>query len=74
MSPPNAKVQKLANDLVGTCGMGEVQDRLNDLSEDECHQLDMVAFCCCECEYWHPRTDFVETLEGWFCKECRVDG
>lgn len=59
----------LADRLIGTIGIG-MQDDLNDLTAEECRQLDTLAFCCVGCEWWHTKIGFVDLPRGWFCQEC----
>lgn len=71
--PAGPKVKKLANDLIGTAGMGDLVDRINDLSIVESKQLDMLAFECVGCAYWFAITERHDVGDEWFCGECSDD-
>lgn len=72
--PPTAKIQSIAHKLIGTCGMGEVQDDLNDLERWECRQLDTIAFACTGCGWWFTAAERKVVDEEWFCGECVEEG
>lgn len=72
--PPNGKVQILAHKLIGTCGVGEVQDELNNLERWECRQLDMIAFACTACGWWFAVSERKTVEDEWFCAECAREG
>lgn len=69
--PPTDKIQALAQKLIGTSGHALV-DEISDLDRWELRQLDVIAFACTKCDYWHAARDRVEVGVGqeWFCKEC----
>lgn len=44
---------------------------VSDLSEEECKELDSVAFECCSCNHWfHQRDNATPDGDQWECKEC----
>jgi len=66
-------VRDLARRLIGTIGMGELLDEINELSHREAKQLDLLALLCESCGWWFAKIDIVDTGTKYFCKECHKE-
>ena len=70
MTPPSLKIQKLAESLIGTCGR-EDQDVIETLTQEECKQLDHLAFECEQCNWWFSQAERDKSYaDGWRCIGC----
>ena len=67
-APPSAKVIELAARLRGTCDSGV--DEIEDLTVDECKQLDRLVFCCEQCNWWFEHNEMGSGKDVWKCREC----
>lgn len=67
--PPRATVIALAERLFGN---GDVDYEVQELSLEECRELDTLVFECRQCNNWFYQRDNA-TPDGaeWICKECK---
>lgn len=69
LHPPSPKIMALAEKLIDN-GDNGLTDELNDLTIEECRELDSVAFRCTCCDWWFHKRECV-TVEGeWQCEAC----
>lgn len=71
------RVQKLADDLQGTCkSLGDACEALgfdqDDLTQDERHELDCLVFSCAQCDWWCEAGEANENPDGGddICDDC----
>ena len=69
----SSRAQSVADQLIGTCDSGT--ELLEELSQAELEELDMLAFCCNECGWWWEISEMADMEEGEeeICNECRPD-
>lgn len=65
MKPPSEKIQALAERLKGTCD--HATDEIEELTIDECKELDSLVGCCEGCDWWVSRH---ELNDDWRCEDC----
>lgn len=74
MRPENFDVQKLVEDLQGTCKQLEEalpeEMELNDLTEEDHEFIDNEIFLCETCGWWCEISE--QTMEG-SCRDCDGD-
>lgn len=70
--PKSERVKEIADRLRGTTGYNGHIDDIEDLTTEECKELDSMVFCCEGCNWWCDAEECNED-DGWFCNECIKD-
>ncbi len=71
--PPSTKIMALAERLVGTVGSVPLHEQIEDLSIEECRELDAIVFNCERCNWWCSTDELNDgpNDEQW-CDQCQV--
>ena len=70
--PPSSKVRALADKLIGTIGPADLVDQVEDLSIEECKDLDALVFECTCCGWWCTDRERNIINDEWVCDECAL--
>lgn len=71
--PKSDKVKALAARLTGTTGFNGDQDEIEELTLEECKELDSLVFNCVACNWWCDAEECNEDEAEWVCDECYRD-
>jgi len=74
MKPPRPKIISLAERLVASC-QGDENYEVDELTLEECKELDFLVFECQGCNQWFRQHDNATRDEPeWLCRECARGG
>jgi hypothetical protein len=71
--PRSERVKEIADRLRGTTGYNGDVDDIEDLTIEECKELDSQVFNCTRCNWWCDGEECNEHEGEWVCDECLAD-